>query len=81
LMNIASIADAFYGQCSFIIPLAESFNKKLLIVWSSKGLNCGESYIETITPKKILSKETSDFIVDSWEPERINHIINEFCQS
>jgi len=80
LLDIASIADGFYGQPSFIIPLAESFNKPLMVVWSEKGLNCSEPYIGTITPKKILSKNTSMFIVDDWTEEKIVETVNEFRQ-
>ena len=80
LLDIASIADAFYGQCSFIIPLAESFNKPLLVVWSNKGLHSGEPYIATITPRKILSKKTSTYIVDNWSETQIKERVNEFCK-
>lgn len=80
LLDIASISDAFYGQCSFIIPLAESFNKPLLVVWSNKGLHSGEHYIATITPRKILSKKTSTYIIDDWSDLQIKERLNEFRQ-
>ena len=80
LLDIASISDAFLGQCSFIVPLAESFDKKLMIVWSSKGLRSGESYIGTITPRKILSKETSTYVIDDWKEEWIDNVICKFCR-
>lgn len=78
LLDIAYISDAFYGQCSFIIPLAESFSKPLLVVWSNKGLHSGEPYIATITPRKILSKKTSTYIIDNWSDIQIKERINEF---
>lgn len=65
LLDIASVADAFFGQCSFIIPLAEIFNKPLLVLWSAKGLTSNNTAISTITPDKVLSKETSCYVFDN----------------
>lgn len=78
ILDIASLADVFLGQCSFIIPLAESFDKKLLVVWSHRGLKSSERYISTITPKKILSKPTSHFVMDDWNEKRINEKLDQF---
>ena len=64
LLDIASVADGFLGYCSFIVPLAESFDKPGLFVWSRKGLNLNQPYIRAITPKKILEKKTSKFLID-----------------
>ena len=79
LVDVASISSAFFGQCSFIIPLAESFNKPLLVLWSSLGLNSSERYISTITPRKILSKPSSRYIVDTWGKEELNSTVDELC--
>ena len=78
MLDIASVADAFYGQCSFIVPLAESFDKKLMVMWASKGIKSQEPYIATITPKKILSKPTSHHMVDDWDDDRTAEAINAF---
>ena len=78
VLDIAASADAFFGQCSFIIPLAESFDKKLMVLWSSKGLKSCEPYIGTITPRKILSKPTSRFIMDDWDDDRIEKEMDAF---
>lgn len=78
VLDIASVADAFYGQCSFIIPLAESFDKKLMVMWAAKGLKSSEPYIATITPRKILSKPTSHYVVDDWDNDRIEKVVSAF---
>lgn len=78
MLDIASIADGFVGQCSYIVPLAESFDRKLLAVWSSKGLDSSEEYVRTITPRKILSKPTSMHIVDDWDETEILKTVDAF---
>jgi hypothetical protein len=80
LLDIASEADMFLGYCSFVIPLAESFDKPALIVWSSKGLRSVDPYIHTITPEKILHKQSSKFVIDNWEHQKITDIVNEFLR-
>ena len=78
LLDIALIADRFMGQVSFIIPLSESFDKKALIVWASKGLNSQERYISRITPRKILHKPSSLYVMDDWPDEKIERVLMEF---
>jgi hypothetical protein len=80
LFDIASVADAFVGYCSYLIPLAESFNKKGLYIWGNKGLKSSEQFINTITPTKILEHKNSHFLVDNWELERMDDAINAFLQ-
>lgn len=64
LLDIASVCDGVVAQCSFAIPLAEVFDKPLLIVWAAHGLVAREPYVRQITPMKVLSKPTSHFVVD-----------------
>ncbi len=71
LMDIASQAEVFVGQVSFIIPLAESFDKPLIAVWSRKGLDSEERFVNHIKPEKILSKPTSHYVIDDWSDDRI----------
>lgn len=77
LLDIASQADGFLGYCSFFIPLAESFDKPLLAVWSSRGLKSSNMFIRTVKPEKLLHKSTSRFVMDNGpiEPE-----VNEFLK-
>ena len=78
LFDIASVADGFLGYCSYIIPLAESFNKKGLYIWSNKGLRSAEQYINTITPQKILEHSNSKYFIDNWDEPKIRQIIDDF---
>ncbi len=71
LLDIAWIAGGLVGQCSFMIPLAEAFDKPLMVVWASKGLESREQFIRLCTPQKILSKPTSSYVMDNWPIEQI----------
>lgn len=77
MIDIASIADYFLGYCSFFIPLAESFDKPALFVWSSKIPMAESWFIRAITPEKILHKPTSCFVMDDWSEDRINNVVEE----
>jgi len=80
LMDVASIADGFVSQCSFLIPLAEGFGKKGLFLWSQKGLSSDHRYIARITPRKILSSEKSFYVMDGWRDDEIIKVVDEFHQ-
>jgi hypothetical protein len=71
LLDVASGAAGFLGYCSFFVPLAESLNKPALFVWAARGLASDEFYIRSITPQKILSRESSRYVIDDWPEERI----------
>lgn len=72
LLDLGVSCDAIVGQCSFAIPLAEVFNKPLMTVWAAHGMQYNmHPYIQQITPKKVLSKPTSHFVVDDWDAEKI----------
>lgn len=64
LLDIASICAGVIGQCSFAIPLAEVFDKPLLVLWSVAGLESSTPYVRSITPAKVLSKPTSRYVLD-----------------
>lgn len=67
ILDIGSVAAGLIGQCSFVIPLAEAFDKPLLVVWSAAGMSSARHpYISSITPQKVLSKPSSRFVVDDW---------------
>lgn len=63
-IDVASAADKFLGYCSFLVPLAESFGKPAVFVWSRRGLNDRALYVRQITPQKILHAPTSRFVMD-----------------
>ena len=64
LLDLASIASGFLGYVSCAVPLAESFARPGLFVWSRRGLNSGTPYVKSITPKKILHRRTSRAVID-----------------
>lgn len=74
LIDVASEADAFLGYCSWLVPLAEGFNKPALFVWSRKGLNARHPYVRQITPRKILSCSTSRFVIDDQSSDAIGAV-------
>ncbi|MBI3150073.1 MAG: hypothetical protein HYZ17_16335 [Betaproteobacteria bacterium] len=78
LLDIAAIASGLVGQCSFMIPLAEAFDKPLLCVWAAKGLISKTEFIRLCTPQKILSKPSSCYVMDDWPAERIQETARAF---
>jgi hypothetical protein len=80
LFDLAWMCDAVVGQCSFVVPLAECFDKPLLAIWAAHGMQANRHpYIKAITPQKILSKPTSTFVVDDWPVEQIQEVVRAFC--
>jgi len=72
LMDLGVTCDGVVGQCSLAIPLAEIFDRPLLTVWASRGLEPGRHpYIRAIMPGKVLSKPTSSHVMDDWNRERL----------
>lgn len=81
LLDVASVADAFLGYCSFLLPLAESFDKPALLVWSSKGLRSAQTFIRRITPQKVIHKPaTTQAVVDNWPRDRIMGAVDGFLR-
>lgn len=79
LLDIGWSCDGVIGQCSFVVPIAECFDKPLLAIWASHGMeHTRHPYIRTITPQKVLAKATSSFIVDDWPIEKIKEAIDAF---
>jgi hypothetical protein len=75
LIDVATAADAFLGYVSFLVPLAESLNKPAMLVWSRRGLRSGQPYISSITPKKILHKPSSRYVMDDANDQTINESV------
>lgn len=64
LLNVSSLADGFLGYCSWLVPLAESFNRPALFVWSRKGLHDRHAFIRQIIPGKVLHRSSSGHVFD-----------------
>ncbi len=79
LLDLGMSCDGAVGQCSYIVPLAEVFDKPLLAVWAAHGMQSNmHPYVKQIRPEKVLSKESSRFVVDDWPRERIEEAARAF---
>lgn len=79
LLDVASISSGALGYCSFIVPLAESLNKPVLLVWSRRATVSRNDFVRVITPKKIFNKDTSRFIMDDCSASELEASVDEFC--
>lgn len=76
LIDLASAADAFLGYPSFLLPLAESLGKPVLMVFSSRGLESSTIYVKQITPKKLLHLNLSKAVIDTDTDLKIGEAMN-----
>jgi hypothetical protein len=85
LLDLGVACDGAIGQCSYIVPLAEVFDKPLLAVWAAHGMQYNmHPYVRAITPQKVLSKPSSRWIVDDWPAGKIQEEARAFrgvCRS
>ena len=78
LLDLAKLSSRLIGQISGMIPLAESFDKKCLALFSFKGLSCPDQRISSLLPRKLCHKETSLHVVDNWTPKQIEDVLATF---
>lgn len=64
LLDLFRSCDGVLGQCSFAVPMAEVFDRPLLVVWSVAGLESRVPYVRQITPQKVFAMPTSGYLVD-----------------
>lgn len=64
LMDLGEVVDFGFSQNGFLIPLLESRNKPIFVLYSRKGLNSPDPIICNTKPEKILSKQTSGWAID-----------------
>jgi hypothetical protein len=57
LLDVAQACDGVLGYVSFILPIAEAFGKRGLMVWSRRGLRASHAYVRQITPQKIIHRK------------------------
>lgn len=79
LLDVAVAADAMLGQCSFMVPLAESFNVEALFVWARAAEQSRHEPVRQMTPHKILHKPTSRAIFDDCGDRELTEAINALC--
>ena len=56
LLDVALVSFGAIGYVSFILPLCESLDKRVLLVWSRKGLKSQTRYVRQITPAKVIHR-------------------------
>lgn len=78
LMDLGNGASGLVGQCSFIIPLGEGFDKPVLVVWSHRVFNSDHYYVQRINPRKILSGRKSTYLYDDWDEPKREEVIQAF---
>jgi hypothetical protein len=72
LIDIASLSSVLIGQVGHCLPLAECLNKPALIFFSANGLKCGNKFLESITPEKVIHKKNMiKYIIDNWSEAKI----------
>jgi hypothetical protein len=81
LLDIASIASGFLGYVSCAVPMAESFSRPGLFVWSRRGLNSGAPYARAITPKKILHRPSSRYVIDDCTDQELADATESFLRA
>lgn len=79
LLDLASAAAGFLGYVSYFVPLAESFSRPAMFVWSRRGLQSKTDYIRTITPQKILHRGSSRWVMDDCAEATLAEAVNAFC--
>lgn len=65
LLDLFQACDGVVAQVSYAVPMAEVFDRPLLAVWSTEGLADPHPYVRQIAPAKVLSKESSGYVLDS----------------
>lgn len=80
LLDLFATCDGVLAQCSFAVPMAEVFDRPLLVLWAARGLAVTNLYIRQITPAKVLSKPTSTHVVDDWDHDRIRAAVRGFLR-
>lgn len=81
LLDLFKTCDGAVAQVGYAVPMAEAFDRPLLVVWADSGVKSREPYVARITPSKIFAKPTSTFVMDDWAPERLVHHARRFVRS
>jgi hypothetical protein len=79
LLDLFKACDGAVGQCSFIIPACEMFDKPLLCVWGSSVSFSPHWFVKAVTPEKILSKPSSRGVMDNVGKEKLREAARALC--
>ena len=55
----------FITQIGWGIAAAEALNKKIFVIFAEKGFHSSDKFFSTITPAKVITKETSYYCIDN----------------
>lgn len=77
LIDVVAVSSGCLGYCSFLLPLAESLDKPLQLVWARRGLSSSHPFIRMVTPRKLLHKPSSMWIMDDAQEDRVRDGIEE----
>ena len=77
ILDLGYSCDAMLGYCSFMVPLAEQFSKNVLFIWSRKGLKDKHSFVRKVTPRKVLHRKSSRYVIDDCTPQELEKAVNE----
>lgn len=81
LIDLSTISSGFIGNCSFIVPLAESQKKPALLVWSRKGMSSPHKVVRQMTPTKILHRPmTSHYVFDDCTDDELGKAADAFLE-
>lgn len=78
LFDVASLASGFVGYVSYLVPMAEAFEKPALLVWSRMGLRSTTGFVRQITPQKILERASSLHVVDNCPTDQLSELTERF---
>ena len=78
LFDVASVASGFLGYVSYVVPMAEAFEKPALLVWSKLGLRSSTGFVRQITPQKILERASSLHVVDNCATDHLSEMTERF---
>ena len=78
VIDLAAICSGIVGQCSFAIPLAEVFDKPLLMIWSVRAKDAEHEFVRMIEPRKVLSKPTDSWVLDAVSDETLRNAARAF---
>lgn len=81
LLDVGSLASAFLGHCSFIVPLAEAQSKPALLVWSRNGVNSPHQVVRQMTPQKVLHRASSLWVMDDATDSELMNRADALCDA
>lgn len=78
MLDVASVASGFLGYVSFFVPLAESFKRPAMLIWSKLQRRAPLQFVRQITPQKILHRESSLHAYDDWPVDDVDRVFEQF---